>query len=98
MVTRRTVYIWCFRWGLRHRLIKYPERLLAVALRGFRFAHPGATELKSAKRPRVGGRARCEIMVDSLEGLIAGLYIVDRGLRHRLPGFSSLGRLDVLQP
>jgi hypothetical protein len=28
--------------------------------------------------------------------LIAEFYLVDRGLRHRLPGFSSLGRLGVL--
>ena len=28
--------------------------------------------------------------------LIAEFYLVDRGLRHRLPGFSSLGRLVVL--
>jgi hypothetical protein len=31
------------------------------------------------------------------QGLIAGFYLVDRGLRHRLPGFSSLGRLVVLR-
>jgi hypothetical protein len=29
--------------------------------------------------------------------LIAGFYSVDRGLRHRLPGFSSLDRLVVLR-
>ena len=29
--------------------------------------------------------------------LIAEFYLVDRGLRHRLPGFSSLGRLVVLR-
>ena len=28
--------------------------------------------------------------------LIANFYSVDRGLRHRLPGFSSLGRLVIL--
>jgi hypothetical protein len=28
--------------------------------------------------------------------LIAEFYLVDRGLRHRLPGFSSLGRLVIL--
>jgi hypothetical protein len=28
--------------------------------------------------------------------LIAEFYLVDGGLRHRLPGFSSLGRLGVL--
>ena len=28
--------------------------------------------------------------------LIAEFYLVDRGLRHRLPGFSSLDRLVVL--
>jgi hypothetical protein len=28
--------------------------------------------------------------------LIAEFYLVDRGLRHRLPGFSSMGRLVVL--
>jgi hypothetical protein len=27
--------------------------------------------------------------------LIAEFYLVDRGLRHRLPGFSSMGRLIV---
>ena len=30
------------------------------------------------------------------EGLIAEFYLVDRGLRHQLPGFSSLGRLVIL--
>jgi len=29
-------------------------------------------------------------------GLIAEFYLLGRGLRHRLPGFSSLGRLGVL--
>ena len=29
-------------------------------------------------------------------GLIAEFYLVDRGLRHRLPGFSSMGRLVIL--
>jgi hypothetical protein len=28
--------------------------------------------------------------------LIAEFYLVDRGLRHRLPGFSSMGRLVIL--
>jgi hypothetical protein len=28
--------------------------------------------------------------------LIAEFYLVDRGLRHRLPGFSSLGHLVIL--
>jgi hypothetical protein len=28
--------------------------------------------------------------------LIAGFYLVDRGLRHRLPEFSSMGRLVIL--
>ena len=28
--------------------------------------------------------------------LIAGFYLVDRGLRHRLPGFSSMGLLVIL--
>ena len=31
-----------------------------------------------------------------LRFLIAEFYLVDRGLRHRLPGFSSLGRLVIL--
>ena len=30
------------------------------------------------------------------EDLIAEFYLVDRGLRHRLPGFSSMGRLVIL--
>jgi hypothetical protein len=29
--------------------------------------------------------------------LIAEFYLVDRGLRHRLPGFSSLNRLSSLR-
>ena len=28
--------------------------------------------------------------------LIAEFYLVDRGLRHRLPGFPSMGRLVIL--
>ena len=31
-----------------------------------------------------------------IELLIAEFYLVDRGLRHRLPGFSSMGRLVIL--
>jgi hypothetical protein len=31
-----------------------------------------------------------------LPSLIAEFYLVDRGLRHRLPGFSSMGRLVIL--
>jgi hypothetical protein len=27
--------------------------------------------------------------------MIAEFYLVDRGLRHRLPGFSSMGRLVI---
>ena len=38
---------------------------------------------------RGGGRRR-------RGSLIAEFYLVDRGLRHRLPGFSSLGRLVIL--
>ena len=35
--------------------------------------------------------------IEAAGGLIAGFYLVDRGLRHRLPGFPSLDRLVVLR-
>ena len=40
--------------------------------------------------------AICKHMRINNTPLIAEFYLVDRGLRHRLPGFSSLGRLVVL--
>jgi hypothetical protein len=36
------------------------------------------------------------LLYKDFQGLIAEFYLVDRGLRHRLPGFSSLGRLVIL--
>jgi hypothetical protein len=42
-----------------------------------------------------GRRQEFETIRQLLE-LIAEFYLVDRGLRHRLPGFSSMGRLVIL--
>jgi hypothetical protein len=40
---------------------------------------------------RIGGKAHFGCYF-----FIAEFYFVDRGLRHRLPGFSSFGRLVIL--
>ncbi|MGB1608064.1 MAG: hypothetical protein ACPIOQ_85835 [Promethearchaeia archaeon] len=50
----------------------------------------------------VGCAHRCECPAQAITVclvyyyLIAEFYLVDRGLRHRLPGFSSMGRLVIL--
>ena len=47
-------------------------------------------------KPHAEERTRNPVQRPDFICLVAEFYLVDRGLRHRLPGFSSLGRLDVL--
>jgi hypothetical protein len=73
---------WALAWGLGDDSNWMADRLLSRGdMSGLRH------EVVNSMILNTKSKVRC---------LIAEFYLVGRGLRHRLPGFSSLGRLGVL--